>query len=424
LEDVVDKLRENRPGGRWLSKRAVMGYVAVILVLAAALILMPMRGAAYDVARSSLVVSSVEQGALSVRVRGNGLLRPRVESTLSAQVNGRVEMVHARAGVTLAQGDPIVTLSNPALNESADVLKWQIVALSAEYRALEQTLQSSQLDLRVALLSTETAYEDSNLQFEREAALIKDHGQVISELAHRRTQRSASQLKQTLALEEQRLRNFRLKAKADLAAQDAQISEARAQLARAEQQVDALKVRAPIAGVLQESELTNGQQVTVGQSLARVSDARSLYAELHIPEQQARELVLGQPAVIDTRNGLVNGLVTRVDPAVTNGIVKVDVEFVGTPPAGLRPDLSIEGNVAVATIPSTLYVLRPTFARPAQRVHVYRLIDDAAAERVLVEFGRSSDSHIAVRSGLSVGDRIITSDTSTWGDPQHISLTN
>ncbi len=418
----MDTLREQRPKGRWRSKRAITGYVAALLVLAAALILTPLRGAAYKVDGNSLIISPVEQGALSVRVRGNGLLRPRIESTLSAQVDGRVEMVHARAGATLAKGDPIVTLSNPAVNEAADVLKWQVRALSAEYRALEQTLRSSQLDLRVSLLNTETAYEDSNLQLEREAALIKHHGQLISELEHRRTQRSASQLKQTLVLEEQRLRSFRLKARADLAAKNAQISEVREQLARAEQQVDALQVRAPIAGVLQESQLTNGQQVAVGQSLARVSDTSSLYAELHIPEQQARELVLGQPAEIDTRNGLVKGLVTRVDPAVTNGIVKVDVEFVGPPPAGLRPDLSIEGNVAVATIASTLYVLRPTFARPSQGVHVYKLVDDDSAERVLVQFGRSSDSHIAVTSGLSVGDRIITSDTSTWGDPQRISL--
>ena len=420
----MDKLREQRRLGRWRGKRAVTAYVAVAFVLGAALIVMPMRGAAYKVARSSLVVSPVEQGALSVRVRGNGTLRPRIESTLSAQVDGRVEIVHARAGTTLAERDLIVTLSNPALNELADVLKWQIAALSAEYRALEQTLKSSQLDLKLAVLRTETEYEDTKLRLEREVALIARHGQLISELEHRRTQRSVSQLKQTLALEEQRSTNFQLKARADLDAQDAQIKEVREQLARAEQQVDGLRVRAPIAGVLQESQLTNGQQVTIGQSLARVSDARSLYAELHIPEQQARELVLGQAAEIDTRNGLVHGLVIRVDPAVTNGIVKVDVEFVGTPPAGLRPDLSIEGNVAVATISSTLYVLRPTFARPARQVHVYRLVDDDSAERVLVEFGRSSDSHIAVKNGLSIGDRIITSDTSTWGDPQRISLRN
>lgn len=420
----VDKMREQRTKGGWRSKRAITGYVAGALILGTALMLMPLRGAAYKVTRSSLVVSSVENGALSVRVRGNGFLRPRIESTLSARVDGRVEKVHARAGVTLAQGDPIVTLSNPALNESADVLKWQIQALTAEYRALEQTLENSLLDLKVALLRTETTYEDTNLQLERETALIRKHSQFISEVDHRRTQSSAKQLKQTLVLEEQRLRSFQVKAKADLAAKNAQISEVRAQLARAEQLVDSLEVRAPIAGVLQESQLTNGQQVTVGQSLARVSDTRSLYAELHIPEQQARELVLGQKAQIDTRNGVVNGVVTRVDPAVTNGVVKVDVDFVGPLPTGLRPDLSIEGNIAIATIPSTLYVSRPTFARPDQRIHVYKLIDEDTAERVLVEFGRSSDSHIVVRSGLSVGDKIVTSDTSTWGDPRHISFTD
>lgn len=420
----MDRVREQRTKSFWRGKRAITGYVAAAVVLGAALILMPMRGAAYKVARNTLVVSTVERGALSVRVRGNGILRPRIETTLSARVDGRVEVVHARAGTTLAKGDPIVTLSNPALNEAADVLRWQIAALSAEYRALEQTLQNSLLDHKLALLRTETAYADIKLQLEREVALIKQHSQFISEVEHRRTQSSASQLKQTLVLEEQRLKSFQVKAKADLDAKAAEISEVRAQLARAEQLVEALQVRAPIAGVLQESQLTNGQQVTVGQILARVSDTNSLYAELHIPEQQARELVQGQQAEIDTRNGLVKGSVTRVDPAVTNGVVKVDVEFAGPLPAGLRPDLSIEGNVAVASIPSTLYVSRPTFARPSQRIHVYKLVDDNSAERVLVQFGRSSDRHIVVASGLTVGDKIITSDTSTWGDPRHISFTD
>lgn len=420
----MDRVREQRTKSFWRGKRAIAGYVAAAVVLGAALILMPMRGAAYKVARNTLVISPVERGALSVRVRGNGILRPRIETTLSARVDGRVEVVHARAGTTLAKGDPIVTLSNPALNEAADVLKWQIAALTAEYRALEQTLQNSLLDHKLALLRTETSYADISLQLEREVALIKQHSQFISEVEHRRTQSSANQLKQTLVLEEQRLKSFQVKAKADLDAKAAQISEARAQLARAEQLVDALQVRAPIAGVLQESQLTNGQQVTVGQILARVSDTSSLYAELQIPEQQARELVKGQEAEIDTRNGLVKGSVTRVDPAVTNGVVKVDVEFAGPLPAGLRPDLSIEGNVAVAAIPSTLYVSRPTFARPSQRIHVYKLVDDDSAERVLVQFGRTSDRHIVVTSGLSVGDKIITSDTSTWGDPRHISFTD
>lgn len=420
----MDQPRSKHPKGRWRSRNAIAGYVAGALLLGLAMVLMPMKGAAYKVARSTLVVSTVESGALSVQVRGNGLLRPKVESTLSAEVEGRVEDVHARAGARLAPGDPVVTLSNPGLNQSTDVLEWEITSLKAEYRSLVQTLQSSQLDLQVALLKTQTEFQDRNLQFEREALLIKDHGQLISEIEHRRTERSASQLKQTLALEESRLRSFGLKSRADLAAKDAQIRQVREQLARAEQQVDALKVRAPIGGVVQESPLTNGQQVTIGQILARISDTDSLYAELHIPEQQARELVIGQSAQVDTRNGVVEGKVTRVDPAVTKGIVKVDVEFTGKLPDGLRPDLSIEGTVAVAKIPSTLFVRRPTFARPGQSAFLYRLTDDNTAERVMVEFGRGSANHIAIAKGLSVGDRIITSDTSAWGDPTRITLNN
>jgi len=393
-------------------------------MLAAGLVLMPLRSAAYKVSRSTLVVSSVEQGPLSVDVRGNGLLRPKIESTLSSQVEGRVEQVHARAGAVLASGDTMITLSNLSLHQSADVLKWEIVSLEAEYSSLEQTLQSSQLDLKVALLKTETDFQDQSLQYEREAMLIKEHGQLISEIEHRRTERNARQLEQTLALEERRLKSFQLKSRPDLAAKEAQVRQVREQLARAEQQIDALLVRAPIGGVVQESPLTNGEQVAVGQTLARITDIGSLYAELHIPEQQARELILDQSAQIDTRNGVVEGKVTRIDPAVTQGIVKVDVELVDKTPEGLRPDLSIDGVIAVARIPSTLYVRRPTFARPGQTAYVYRLTDNNTAERVMVEFGRSSASHIAVIKGLSIGDRIITSDTSTWGDPTRVALGN
>lgn len=420
----MDQPRAVRPNGYWRSKRAIAAYVAAAVMLAAGLVLMPLRSAAYKVSRSTLVVSSVEQGPLSVDVRGNGLLRPKIESTLSSQVEGRVEQVHARAGAVLASGDTMITLSNLSLHQSADVLKWEIVSLEAEYSSLEQTLQSSQLDLKVALLKTETDFQDQSLQYEREAMLIKEHGQLISEIEHRRTERNARQLEQTLALEERRLKSFQLKSRADLAAKEAQVRQVREQLARAEQQIDALLVRAPIGGVVQESPLTNGEQVAVGQTLARITDIGSLYAELHIPEQQARELILDQSAQIDTRNGVVEGKVTRIDPAVTQGIVKVDVELVDKTPEGLRPDLSIDGVIAVARIPSTLYVRRPTFARPGQTAYVYRLTDNNTAERVMVEFGRSSASHIAVIKGLSIGDRIITSDTSTWGDPTRVALGN
>lgn len=402
----------------------LLGGAATLAVAGLAILFVPATRAGYKVAANSVSTGTVERGTLDIRVRGNGVLRPRVESTLAAQVEGRVEQVHQRAGANVAAGDPIVTLANPALLEAAEVQRWELQALTAEYRALERTLENSELDVKHSLLKAEGDHADANLRYERESRLIRDHGQLISEIEFKRTERSALQLQETLKFERQRLRSFRQRAAADLAAKRAQIAQAREQLTRVQQQVEALTVRAPIAGLVQDSPLTNGQQVTIGQRLAAVSDTGTLYAELKIPELQARELVAGQSAEIDTRNGIMQGRVTRVDPAVTNGVVKVDVELSGKRPAGLRPDLSIEGSISVGQLNSTLHVRRPTFSRPGQRTHVYRMVNSSTAERVLVEFGRSSATDIAVLNGLKPGDRIITSDTSAWGDPERVTLDN
>jgi HlyD family secretion protein len=408
-----------RPQRRWLIAGA-----STLAVVVMAIAFAPSSRASYKVAGTSVSTGTVERGVLDIKVRGNGILRPRVETALGAQVEGRVEKVHERAGATVAQGDPIVTLTNPALLEAAEVQRWELQALTAEYRALEQTLENSELDVKHALLKAEGDHADANLRYERESKLIRDHGQLIAEIEFKRTERTAHQLQETLKLERQRLQSFRRRAAADLAAKRAQINRAREQLARAQQQVAALTVRAPIAGMVQDSPLTNGQQVTIGQRMAGISDTRTLYAELKIPELQARELVTGQSAEIDTRNGIVQGRVTRVDPAVTSGVVKVDVELSGKLPPGLRPDLSIEGSIRVGKVASTLHVRRPTFSRPGQRTHVYRMVNSDTAERVLVEFGRSSATHIAIVRGLQAGDRIITSDTSAWGDPERVTLDN
>jgi HlyD family secretion protein len=419
----MDRPRQHATQSRWRpSRKVLIGGAVAAAVAGLALVFVPDSRAGYQVAAASVSIAEVEQGSLDIRVRGNGVLRPRVESTLAAQVEGRVEQVHRRAGANVAAGDPIVTLANPALLEAAEVQRWELQALTAEYRALEQTLGNSELDVKLALLKAQGDHADASLRYERESRLIREHGQLISEIEFKRSERSAQQLQQALKLERQRLESFRQRSAADLAAKRAQIAQAREQYARARQQVEALTVRAPIAGLVQDSPLTNGQQVTVGQRLAAVSDTRTLYAELRIPELQARELVVGQPAEIDTRNGIVQGRVTRVDPAVTNGVVKVDIELSGTQPDGLRPDLSIEGNISVGRIASTLHVRRPTFSRPGVRTYVYRMVDSKTAERVSVEFGRSSATHIAVVRGLQPGDRIITSDTSAWSDAERVTL--
>ncbi len=417
----MDKVRERRARNRWLSKPALIGY-SVVGLCTLSFAALSLGSVGYGVSRNTVIVSTVEKGKLDVRVHGNGILKPRAELWQVSKVAGHVEHIEVRAGSVVAAGDLIARLSNPALLQAADQLRSEIDAQKAERLALVEKLDSELLDHKVALLQTNRDLEGSRFQLERETRLIAQHGELISQLDYNRTKLNVQQLQETSKLEQHRIANFQKKISAELSAKDAQIERLRQQLERAELDVASLEVRAPIAGIVQESQLTAGQQVSIGQNLARIIDPASLYAELHIPELQARDLALGQRAQIDTRNGLVEGKVARIDPAVTNGIVKVDVALTSPAPKGARPDLSIEGSVATDSIASTLFVRRPAFARPGQTAYVYRLVDEDRAERVRVVFGASSSSHIAVKQGLAAKDRIITSDTSPWGDPERVDL--
>ncbi|WP_414538949.1 efflux RND transporter periplasmic adaptor subunit [Stenotrophomonas forensis] len=417
----MDKARERKQRNRWLSKPALAAYGVVCLGLLS-YATVSFGGAGYGVSRNTVIISTVEQGKLDVRVHGNGVLRPASESWEASRVAGHIEAIHARAGTVVKAGDLIAQLSNPELLQAADQLRSEIDAQIAERTALVEKLGSELLDHRIVLLKTRGDLEAASFQYDRETRLIQSHGDLISALDYNRSKVNVRQLQESAKLEGSRIANFQKKVQAELSAKDAQIARLRQQLERAEVDVAALQVRAPISGIIQESALTAGQQVTVGQNLARIIDPASLYAELHIPELQARDLALGQQASIDTRNGLVDGLVTRIDPAVTSGIVKVDVKLTSAPPKGARPDLSIEGSVATDSIASTRFVRRPAFVRAGQTAYVYRLVGDDRAERVKVDFGPSSASHVAIARGLDVKDRIITSDTTPWGDPERVTL--
>ena len=382
-----------------------------------------MSSPGYGVSRSTVIVSPVEQGRLDVRVHGNGILKPLSEQWLVAKVAGHVEQVSARAGSVVEEGQIILRLSNPALQQVADQLRNEIASQVAERRALSERLHNDLLDREAAQLRIVRDLEGARFQYERETALVGSSlGRLISEIDYNRTKLNVSLLDKTAKLEKQRIASFRTQIAAELAAMDAKIDNLRRQLARAEEDVSFLEVRAPIAGIVQESPLLPGQQVAVSQNMARIIDPAKLYAELQIPELQARDLALGLGAQVDTRNGIVGGKVVRIDPAVSNGIVKVDVHFDSGAPKGARPDQSIEGSIGIESIASTLMVRRPVFARPKQIAYVYRMKDDKTAERVRVEFGPGSASQIGIQRGLKAGDRIITSDTSSWGDPQYITL--
>lgn len=418
----MDKIKEKKKRAWWRSRAALAGYAALgVAILAYATLSLSSPG--YGVSRATVVMGDVAKGRLEVRVHGNGVLKPLSEQWLVARVSGHVEHIEARAGSAVSEGDLIVRLSNPLLLQAADQLRNEIAAQVAERRALSERLRSDMLDREVAQLRTVRDLEGARFQLERETALVNsDLGRLISEIDYNRTKLNVSQLDKTVKLERDRIASFRSQVSAELAAQDAEIDRLRRQLQRAEEDIASLDVRAPIAGIVQESPLQPGQQVEIGQSMARIIDPAALYAELQIPELQARDLALGLAARVDTRNGIAAGKVVRIDPAVTNGTVKVDVHFDAPAPKGSRPDLSVEGGIDIQSIDSTLLVRRPVMARPGQSAYVYRMLDDDRAERVKVRFGPGSSTQIGIQQGLKAGDRIITSDTSTWGDPELITL--
>ncbi|MDT8448538.1 MAG: HlyD family efflux transporter periplasmic adaptor subunit [Wenzhouxiangellaceae bacterium] len=193
-------------------------------------------------------------------------------------------------------------------------------------------------------------------------------------------------------------------------------------MSRRQQQVDGLAIRAGMSGVLQEIAVEPGQQVQVGANVARVAQPDALIAELRIAETQAREIRLDQAVRVDTRNGIVPGHVMRIDPAVQNGTVQVDVELTGELPAGARPDLSVDGTIELERLADVLHVGRPASGQPDGRVSLYRLIDERVAERVIVELGRASVGRIEIRSGLAEGDRVILSDMSRWSEHERVAL--
>ncbi|NQD38446.1 HlyD family efflux transporter periplasmic adaptor subunit [Permianibacter sp. IMCC34836] len=407
---------------RWHKRHALWLLAGLTVTAALAYSQMALNPAGYRVARAAVTLGTVSEGAFDVRVHGTGLLLPVTVRWVAAQVEGRVEQVNAKAGSAVAAGDVLVELSNPALQQAEEEIRWSLEAMQAEYSALKVALASEQLNQQTTVVKAEFAYNSAKLQLDAEARLIADKGQVISALDHKRTQLNVQQLAETLRIEQDRLHHFDNNVRAQLSAKDAQVEKLRKQYLRSKEQVAALTVRAPIAGIVQALPLEPGQRLIIGGNIAKLADPAALYAELKIPEQQARDLALNQLASIDTRIGVVTGTVTRIDPAVANGMVKVDVTLTDALPKGARPDLSVDGTVQIAALANARFVPRPALSQANQQTRVYRLTDGDHAERIPVQFGQASVNVIEIKTGLQPGDRIVLNDTTLWGDPERIEL--
>ncbi|MDO8835280.1 MAG: efflux RND transporter periplasmic adaptor subunit [Vicinamibacterales bacterium] len=345
-------------------------------------------------------------------VRGTGTLAPEDLRWIPAIATGRVDRIRLHPGARVEPETIILDLTNPDLDQQVDEA---VLAL----RTAEAGLANRRVELESALLTTEAAVAqlDSDAHEARLDAdaeqLLRDKG-LTSAIQLRTKKTKADNLEQRAARERVRLELQRHSRVSQLAIQEAEVARQRAVLRQRQTQRDSLRVRAGVAGVLQQVAVELGASVGPGTNLARVVDPTRLKAELKIPETQANDVQVGQRAAIDTRNGIVLGRVARIDPAATGGTVTVDVLLEGELPKGARPDLTIDGTIELERLPDVVYVGRPALGEEGGTIQLFRLAPTGEWLRVPVTVGRVSVNLVEVRSGLSPGDQVILSDMSQW----------
>lgn len=393
-------------------RRWFIAGAALAAVMAAGIALATFEPMAPRVDAKTLYIDVVIRGDLLRRVRGTGTLVPRDQRWIAAAAEGRVERVLVRPGAEVAADTVLVELSNPELQQLAEEASLACDAARAEAASLHVQLESQVLDQRARIAEARAQYESARLQAEAEGRLAGQH--AISELQIARSKLTAEQLGVRLEIEQERLGKLRSSVAAQLAAQRARVAQLEQSAIRRRAQSDSLLVRAGLDGVLQQLVVESGQQLALGASIARVARPGSLLAELAIPELDAKDLAIGQKASIDTRNGVVAAHVERVEPAVSNGTVRVEVAPDSEWPAGARADLSIEGTIDIERLANVVQVARPVSAQPLSESRVFRLSDGGRAQRVPVKFGKASVDRIVILAGLAPGERVIVSDVSQY----------
>lgn len=400
---------KQRAQRRRLIYLAAAAFVVVLVGWAAA----SLQPAAPSVARASLWLDTVKRGDLLREVRGPGTLVPKEIRWIAADTNARVERIVVKPGAPVQADTVILELSNPEVIDQQLAAEAALKASEADYQAHRMMLESQLLDQRANLAGVKSDYESARLQAEAEHNLAESG--IISRIQARRSELTSEQLKLRTGIERERIAKFEQTIVAQLAADRARLDQLRNAADLRRRQADGLRLKAGIAGVLQQVPVQEGQQVVAGTNLARVAKPGDLMAELRIAETQVRDVVFGQSVRVDTRNGIVAGRVMRIDPAVVNGSVQVDVELSAPLPAGARPDLSVDGTIEIERLTDVLSVGRPAYGQPESEVRLFRLEPDSDhAVRVPVVLGRASVSQIEIVGGLNVGDRIILSDTSQW----------
>jgi HlyD family secretion protein len=416
----MDKPRTGHAEKRRM-RRYILAVIGLIVVVSITVGISRLEPAAPTVDRETLFTGKVERGPMSREVRGPGELVPIDIQVVSLPVEGRVERIPALPGVKVEPDTIILEMSNPELEQNLFEAESQLRAGEADLEDLRAQLDSQLLNQQSQVTQAESEAAQELLQVEADEKLFKD--QLIPEINFKRSQLRADQLVKRAKIERERFEKARRSNEAQLSAQRARVEQARALYELRRRQVDYLRVRAGISGVLQELPVQVGQRMPPGSTLARVARPEKLKAELRIPEVQAKDVTAGMTASIDTRNGIIPGRVLRVAPSVQEGSVTVDVALEGPLPKGARPDQSVDGTILLERLADVTHMPRPSFGAANQKVEIFKIVDGGkAAVRVPVEFGVSSVNTMEIVSGLQPGDEVILSETSQYDGHDKLQL--
>ena len=416
----MDVSREGVAASRLRHRIAFLCSGAALLV-ALALLVLGLAPAAPTLDRNTVFLDTVRRGEMLLSVRGAGTLVPVDTRRVAAGTSGRVATGHALPGVRVEPETVILTLENPSLVQELTGAELDLAAAEASLQDRRVQLRRAVLQQRSVLASVEAEFRQAALDAEADTEIYAEG--IIGRISLEDSQEAAAELRMRAGHEGERLRLAQQVAAAELVAEEARVARLRAVAELQQELVSRLEVRAGIAGVVQEVSVEVGQRVAPGDSLATVADPSRLKAELRIAEVQAKDIELGQTARVDTRNGIVSGRVTRVEPAVRDGAVTVDVMLTDELPRGARSELSVEGIVEIERLEDALHVGRPAFGQEGEEVDLFRISGDGShAVRVRVRLGRASVNTVEIREGLMEGDTVILSDTSAWDGHDRIRL--
>ncbi|HKF45255.1 MAG TPA: HlyD family efflux transporter periplasmic adaptor subunit [Thermoanaerobaculia bacterium] len=405
-EDFAKKKRQ---------RRFLMGGAGVAAILLITLGLSRLKPAAPTVDKATVLIDTVKRGPLERQVRGPGSLVPMTEGILqiSAATDARVERLIVQPGAQVKPDTILLEMSNSELEKDAIDSELQLKASQADLANTRVKLQKDLLDQKATAASVESDYHQAQLQAEANEGLYKEG--LVAALTLKLSQTRAQELATRNAIEKERLSVASEAERAQIEASQAKVDQLRALSRLKHDQLDALKVRAGIQGVLQEVPVQPGQRVTPGTTIAKVVQPEKLKAQLKIAETQARDVQIGERAIVDTRNGIVEGKVSRIDPSVQGGTVTVDVALEGELPKGARPDLSVDGTIELERLADVIHVGRPAFGSEQGSITLFKLLPGSdEAVRTKVRLGKSSVNAVEILEGLQPGDRVVLSDMSAW----------